>query len=82
MGWGHSNQQVSGTPVRLFVITPCGDPHSRLADLHEYENSFTERTCTYRGDLSGMWGPQTLARELRRMYPGCKVKFSKQWRKS
>jgi hypothetical protein len=62
----------------LFEILPTGDPYNRTGwDVREYVNSFDETTCTYRGDLSPIQGRDNAIRKLRRMYPGCKIRISR-----
>jgi hypothetical protein len=63
-------------PTHLFEVLPCGDPYSKAYDCREYRASFDEDTCTFRGDISGMWGKTKLVQYLRRNYPGCKIKSS------
>ncbi len=66
------------TSVRLFELTPCGDPHTRGWDVREYQDSFDEPTCTYRGDLSPLTCSAAMARVfLKRHYPGCRVRVSR-----
>lgn len=63
---------------RLFEIKPTGDPYNRTGwDVHEYEKSFDERFCVFRGDLSPMQGRDNTIRYLRRHYPGCKVRVQR-----
>ena len=59
---------------RLFAIGPNGDPYSRAWKCHEYKDSFDESTCTYRGDISGMYGRNGLRAYLRRTYPHCVIR--------
>lgn len=59
----------------LFEIKPCGDPYNRHGwEVMEYQDSFDEDTCVYRGDLSPMQGRDRTIRYLRRVYPGCKIR--------
>ncbi len=61
--------------MRLFEIERCGDPYNRHGwDVREFQSSYDEPTCVYRGDLSPIQGRDRTIRTLRRMYPGCKVR--------
>ena len=61
-------------PKRLFVVKMCGDPFSSTWDCHEYENSFNDDTCVFRGDLSGLYHRDRLIATLRQLYPSCKIR--------
>ena len=41
------------------------------------QGSFDEPTCVFRGDLSPIQGRDNAIRELKRLYPGCKVRIDK-----
>ena len=63
--------------IRLFEIQTTGDPYNRTGwDVREYQNSFDEDTCIFRGDLSPIQGRDNAIRQLRRQYPGCKIRVS------
>lgn len=63
---------------RLFEVLRCGDPYNRTGwDVREYQQSFDESICTYRGDLSPTQGRDNTIRKLRRMYPGCKIRVQR-----
>lgn len=63
--------------MRLFEIQTTGDPYNKTGwDVHEYQDSFEEQTCVFRGDLSPMQGRDNTIRYLRRLYPGCKIRIS------
>lgn len=59
---------------KLFEVEITGDPYSRAWICREFKESFDERFCIYRGDLSGLYGKTRLIATLRRMYPGCKIR--------
>lgn len=62
-------------PVRLFTIKPTGDPFNRHGwDVTEYEKSYKDNTCIFRGDISPIQGKENAILYLERFYPGCKVK--------
>lgn len=65
---------IVGKGRDLFIVKQNGDPYSRAADVLQFANSFDEPTCTYRGDLSGLWSRRRTEWELRRLYPGCKIR--------
>lgn len=60
---------------KLFEISRTGDPFNKTGwDVREYEKSFDDSTCIFRGDLSPIQGRDNAKAALRRMYPGCKVR--------
>lgn len=44
--------------------------------LREYKNSFDEKICVYRGDISPIQGRDRAIAYLRKMYPGCKIRVT------
>jgi hypothetical protein len=63
---------------KLFEILRCGDPYNRTGwDVREYEKSFDDIICIYRGDLSPIQGRDQTLRTLRQMYPGCKIRVTR-----
>ncbi len=64
--------------MHLFEIHRCGDPFNRTGwEVREYETSFDDRFCTYRGDLSPIQGRDNAIQLLRRLYPGCKIRVER-----
>ncbi len=64
--------------MKLFEILRCGDPYNKYGwDVREYQESFEEDTCTYRGDISPIQGRDNAIRYLRRNYPGCKIRVER-----
>lgn len=63
--------------MKLFEIYENGDPFSKSWDVSEYQASFQDKTCIYRGDISGVFRKMTLVRYLKRTYPDCKIKVRK-----
>lgn len=62
----------------LFEILRTGDPYNKTGwDVHEYEKSYDDNTCVFRGDLSPIQGRGNAVRTLKRLYPGCKVRVEK-----
>ena len=63
---------------RLFLVKRTGDPFNRHGwDVCEFEKSFDDGTCIFRGDLSPVQGRDNAVRLLRRMYPGCVVRVER-----
>ena len=60
--------------MKLFEIYECGDPYSSVWDCCEYEKSFDDRFCIYRGDISGLYDKEELIHYLKRQYTGCQIK--------
>ena len=58
---------------KLFGIKPNGDPFSKAWEACEYEVSFEDDTCIFRGDFPDLSKTQLIA-YLRRHYPGCKIR--------
>lgn len=56
-------------PAPTFIISPNGDPHSRLWAVSERTGGDT----WHRGDLSDRFRGRALVAFLRRTYPGCRV---------
>ncbi len=68
---------MSKTPPKLFEILPTGDPYNRTGwDVREYDKSFDETTCIFRGDISPVQGRENTKALLRRLHPGCKIRVS------
>jgi hypothetical protein len=67
------------TQVRLFSIKPCGDFSAAFPqwDVLEYEHSFDDGVCTYRGDISSLYARDPLIRYLRQTYPGCTIRVER-----
>jgi hypothetical protein len=64
--------------VELFEIMRTGDPYNRTGwDVREYEKSFDDDICIFRGDLSPIQGRDNAIRKLRKMYPGCKIRVQR-----
>jgi len=64
--------------MKLFSINRCGDSFNKYGwDVKEYEKSYEDRFCIFRGDLSPIQGRDRAIRYLKRAYPGCKVKVEK-----
>lgn len=65
------------TAGRLFELIPCGDPFAKYSwDVREYQHSYDDKVCVFRGDLSPIRGRVRAEVILRRLYPGCKIKRS------
>ncbi len=63
--------------MKLFEIFPTGDPYNKTGwDIREYDKSFDETICIFRGDLSPSQGCDRTVRMLRNMYRGCKIRVS------
>lgn len=61
----------------MFEIFPTGDPYNRTGwDVREYEKSYDDRFCIFRGDISPVQGKRNTILLLRRMHPGCEIKVS------
>jgi hypothetical protein len=61
--------------THLFSINRTGDPFNKTGwDVHEYQHSFDETICTFRGDLSPSQGRDRTIQMLRSLYPGCKIR--------
>ncbi|MHA2279718.1 MAG: hypothetical protein ACXAC5_02325 [Promethearchaeota archaeon] len=43
----------------------------------EYEHSFDDGVCTYRGDISSLYARDPLIRYLRQTYPGCTIRVER-----
>ncbi len=62
----------------LFEIKQCGDPFNKTGwDVREYQDSYEETTCTFRGDLSPIQGRANAVATLKRLYPGCTVRVDR-----
>lgn len=62
-------------PRKLFEMLPCGDPYSSHVWVREYETSFNDQICIFRGDLPHL--RQTAMRAyLKRLYPACIVRWA------
>jgi hypothetical protein len=60
---------------KLFEVISGGDPYSRAAEVREYPGGvFSDVSCIYCGDLSGRWTKRETERQLRRMFPNCKIR--------
>ena len=63
---------------RLFVVAKCGDPYNKTGwNIYEYQNSFDDEFCVFRGDLSPSQGRDNTILMLRRSYPGCEIRVEK-----
>lgn len=61
----------------LFEIVPCGEPCTLNGwDIREYEHSYSDQTCIFRGDLSPVRGRERSKRIPRSLYPGYRVRVS------
>lgn len=59
----------------LFEILLTGDPYNKTGwDVREYEKSYDDGVCVFRGDLSPIQGRDNAVRTLKRLYPGCEVR--------
>jgi hypothetical protein len=64
------------TSARTFHLRPNGDPYSGRWStvIHETDDSGGR---TYRGDLGPYPNPRRAADHLRRLYPGCRIRWNR-----
>lgn len=63
--------------MKLFELVRTGDPYNKHGyDVREYENSYKDGYCVFRGDLSSIQGRERTKTLLRRLYPECRIRVA------